>query len=215
MINTLIVSNIILWVLVLVLVAVVFALVRQVGVLHERVAPAGALMADKGLKTGEKVPVYDLQTLSGHTIRIGGDRSDGKSTLLFFLSPSCPVCKTLIPVLRAMRSSEAGWLEIVLASDGDEREHRAWLKRQKLESWPYVLSVQLGMGMQVAKLPYAALIDGNGVLCARGLVNSREHIESLFEAREQGVASIQEYLSARREKQDKTPDTERADEVAG
>ncbi len=199
MINTLIISNVILWVLVLVLVAVVFALVRQIGVLYERVAPAGALMAGKGLKTGELAPVFDLQTIQGQAFRLGGPRSDGKSTLLFFLSPTCPVCKTLLPVLQAMRNSEADWLEIVLASDGDEKEHREWLKKQKLESWPYVLSPQLGMTMQVAKLPFGALIDENGILCARGLVNSREHIESLFEAKAQGVASIQEYMQANKQ----------------
>jgi methylamine dehydrogenase accessory protein MauD len=199
MISTLIISNIILWVLVLVLVAVVFALVRQIGVLHERVAPAGALMAGKGLKTGELAPVFDLQTIQGKQFRLGGERSDGKSTLLFFLSPTCPVCKTLLPVLQAMRNSEADWLEIVLASDGDEQEHREWLKKQKLESWPYILSPQLGMTMQVAKLPFGALIDEKGILCARGLINSREHIESLFEARAQGVASIQEYMQTRKQ----------------
>jgi len=202
MINTLIVSNIILWILVLVLVAVVFALVRQIGVLYERVAPAGALMSGKGLKTGELAPVLDLQTVDGRKLTIGGERSDNKSTLLFFLSPTCPVCKTLIPVLEAMRKSEVDWLEIILASDGDLDEHRAWLKKQKMESWPYVLSPQLGMTMQVAKLPFAALIDEKGILCARGLVNSREHIESLFEAREQGVASIQEFLKVQQHKQE-------------
>ena len=199
MINTLIISNIILWALVLVLVAVVFALVRQIGVLYERVAPAGALMAGKGLKSGELAPVFDLQTIQGKAFRLGGERSDGKSTLLFFLSPTCPVCKTLLPVLQAMRSSEADWLEIVLASDGDEQEHREWLKKQKLESWPYILSPQLGMTMQVAKLPFGALIDEKGILCARGLVNSREHIESLFEAKAQGVASIQEFMQVKRQ----------------
>lgn len=202
MINTLIISNLVLWLLVLVLVAVVFALVRQLGVLHERVAPAGALMAGKGLKTGEQVPVLELQTLAGNTVRIGAERVDGKSTLLFFLSPTCPVCKTLLPVLRAMRRTEADWLEIILASDGDEKEHREWLKKKKLESWPYVLSPQLGLSMQVAKLPFAALIDEQGILCARGLVNSREHIESLFEARQQGVASIQEYLKQQQQDQE-------------
>jgi len=93
-----------------------------------------------------------------------------------------------------MRKSEANWLEIVFASDGDEKEHRQWLRESKLESWPYILSQQLGMTMLVAQLPFAALIDENGILCARGLVNSRDHIESLFEAKEQGVASIQDYL---------------------
>jgi methylamine dehydrogenase accessory protein MauD len=199
--NTLIISNLLLWVLVLVLVAVVFALVRQIGVLYERVAPAGALMSGKGLKTGELAPVLELQTVDGRAFKIGGERNDDKSTLLFFLSPTSPVCKTLLPVLEAMRKSEADWLEIVLASDGDLDEHRAWLKKQKMESWPYVLSPQLGMTMQVAKLPFAALIDEKGILCARGLVNNREHIESLFEARAQGVASIQEYLKAQQHKQ--------------
>ena len=192
--TTLAISNLMLWVLVLVLAAMVFALVRQIGILYERVAPAGALMAGSGLKTGEETPVFDLETLGGRAIRIGGTSSNGKSTLLFFLSPTCPVCKTLIPILTAMRKSEASWLEIVFASDGDEKEHRQWLQESKLESWPYILSRQLGMTMQVAQLPFAALIDENGILCARGLVNTREHIESLFEAREQGVASIQEYL---------------------
>jgi len=205
MINSLIISNIVLWILVLVLVAVVFALVRQIGVLYERVAPAGALMSGKGLKTGESAPVFNLQTLTGNAIRIGGERNDGKSQLVFFLSPNCPVCKTLIPVLQAMRKSETDWLEIILASDGDEEKHRQWLKKQQMESWPYVLSPQLGMTMQVAKLPFAALIDEQGILCARGLVNSREHIESLFEARSQGVASIQEFLSVK-QKQEKQQD---------
>ncbi len=192
--TTLAISNLMLWVLVLVLAAMVFALVRQIGILYERIAPAGALMAGSGLKTGEEIPVFDLETLDGRAIRIGGKSSNGKSTLLFFLSPTCPVCKTLIPILTAMRKSEANWLEIVFASDGDEQEHRQWLQECKLESWPYILSQQLGMTMLVAQLPFAALIDENGILCARGLVNTREHIESLFEAREQGVASIQEYL---------------------
>ena len=44
MIDALIASNLLLWVLVIVLAAVVLALVRQIGVLHERLAPAGALM---------------------------------------------------------------------------------------------------------------------------------------------------------------------------
>ncbi len=199
--TTLAISNLMLWVLVLVLAAMVFALVRQIGILYERVAPAGALMAGSGLKTGEEIPVFDLETLGGRAIRIGGKSSGGKSTLLFFLSPTCPVCKTLIPILTAMRKSEANWLEIVFASDGDEKEHRQWLQESKLESWPYILSQQLGMTMLVAQLPFAALIDENGILCARGLVNTREHIESLFEAREQGVASIQEYLKKQQQSQ--------------
>ena len=47
------IALIILWVLVLVLVVVVIALARQIGVLYERVAPAGALMINGALKAGD------------------------------------------------------------------------------------------------------------------------------------------------------------------
>ena len=175
----LLVSNIFLWVLVLALLAVVLALVRQVGVLYERIAPAGAQTTPPGLKAGEEMPVLETQTLDGQALRLGGRSGNGKSTLLFFLSPSCPVCKTLLPVLQAIRNSEAGWLEIVLASDGDKEEHRAWLKAQGMESWLYVLSPQLGLTMQVAQLPFAALVDESGILRARSPVNNRQQIENM------------------------------------
>ncbi len=174
----LLVSHIFLWILLLVLLAVVLALVRQVGILYERVAPAGAQKAPVELKAGEEVPVLEMQTLDGAPLRLGGGSGNGKSTLLFFLSPSCPVCKTLLPVLQAIRNSEAHWLEVVLAGDGDSEEHRAWRKAQGMESWLYVLSPQLGMTMQVGQLPFAALIDENGILRARNPVNSAEQLES-------------------------------------
>jgi methylamine dehydrogenase accessory protein MauD len=50
---------------------------------------------------------------------------------------------------------------------------------------------------QVSRLPFAALLDPAGKLRARGLVNSREHLESLFEAHRLGVASLQEYFAGR------------------
>jgi len=164
------VSHIILWILVLVLLAVVLALVRQVGILYERIAPAGAQKAQSGLKAGEEMPVLEMQTLDGHPLRLGGGPGNGKSTLLFFLSPACPVCKTLLPVLQAIRNSESGWLDVVLASDGDKEEHRAWLKAQGMESWLYVLSPQLGMMMQVGRLPFAALVDG---FCQGAIISSQ------------------------------------------
>ena len=47
------------------------------------------------------------------------------------------------------------------------------------------------MTFKVAKLPFAVLIDGTGRIRAKGLVNTREQIESLFHAAETGRPSIQ------------------------
>ena len=64
-----------------------------------------------------------------------------------------------------------------------------------LAGFDYVLSEDLGRKLGVSKLPYAVLIDEEGRIASLGLVNNREHLESLFEAKERRVASIQEYLA--------------------
>lgn len=191
------VSNIVLWVIVLGLLLVVLALVRQLGVLHERIAPAGALMLNRGLAIGERAPMLDVQTLDGRALRIGEPRQDARSTLLVFVSPTCPVCKSLLPAVKSGRRQERDWLDVVLASDGDGEQQRQFIAEQGLEGIPYVVSTPLGLSYQVSRLPFAALVDAAGILRARGLVNSREHLESLFEAQRLGVASLQEYFASR------------------
>jgi hypothetical protein len=44
------------------------------------------------------------------------------------------------------------------------------------------------------------LLDAAGTVRSRGLVNTREHLESLFEAKERGVASIQDFLRGAEER---------------
>ena len=190
------ISVVVLWIVVLALIAVVFALTRQLGVLHERISPVGALMLNRGLIVGERAPAMDVADLNGATMQLGVPRADGKSTLLLFVSPTCPVCKSLLPIVKASGRQERDWLDIILASDGNLDEHRAYVRNNGLENVPYVVSAPLGMTYQVSRLPFAALLDEGGVLRARGLVNSREHLESLFEAKRLGVASLQEYFAA-------------------
>jgi methylamine dehydrogenase accessory protein MauD len=191
------ISNIVLWVVVICLVLVLLALTRQLGVLHERIAPAGALMINRGPAIGEAVAAVDVLDLGGREVRIGGVNANERSTLILFLSPSCPVCKTLLPVIRSSQQQERDWLDVVLASDGDAAEHQRFVEQQQLGSFSYVISPTLGLSYQVSRLPFAALVDPAGVLRARGLVNSREHLESLFEAQRLGVASLQEYFLSR------------------
>ena len=191
------VSVAILWAVVAALAVVVFALVRQIGVLHQRIAPAGALMIGAGPRTGEAAPSLDVEALSGRALRIGGERAGGRSQMLVFVSPTCPVCKTLLPVIRSSSVAEHRWLDFVLASDGSLDAQRRYVEENGLGAFPYVVSTALGVAYQVGRLPYAVLIDDKGVLRARGLINSREHLESLLRAAEVGVASVQEYLEAR------------------
>lgn len=188
-------SHALLWALVLVLGVGVLVLARQVGVLHERIAPAGALALSNGPRVGEAAPRVAAQALSGRLARIGEPSEDGGSQLLFFVSPRCPVCKTLLPTVARLARERAA--RLVFASDGPEEDHPAFARDHGLDANDYFVSTELGLRYQVAKLPYAVLVDGAGVVRAQGIVNTREHVESLFEAQSLEVGSIQAFLAAR------------------
>ena len=190
----LVVSQIVLWIVVVVLALTVMALVRQIGVLHERVAPLGALTTKTAVDVGQPAPRFDVIDLAGRPLRIGGASADGRSQLLLFVSPSCPVCKKLLPVARSFERSERRGVAIALMGDGDRPSHEAMIAEHRLQAVPFALAPIVGINLGIGRLPHAVLIDPDGVIRAKGLVNSREHLESLLVAQETGYASMQDYL---------------------
>ncbi len=195
MIETLVVSNLLLWVAVIALAGLVFALARQIGVLHERIAPTGALLLGGGPKVGDPAPVWSGGDLFGQPVQLGGGGGDGRGTLLLFVAPGCPVCESLLPVVQRLAVEEAERLRVVFASDGEPEAQRRFAEQKQLDAFPYVVSTELGLAHGVGRLPHAVLIDAAGIVRAKGLVNSREHLESLLEAHARGVASIQEFVA--------------------
>lgn len=195
--NPLLVSQVLLWIVVLVLLVVVWALARQIGVLHERIAPMGALITDAGPRVGDAAPILEAPSLSGELRLVGAPSA--RHSLLFFLSPTCPVCKKLLPALRSVAQAERDWLDITLASDGEMPEHLAFYREAQLAPFPYVLSSELGTTWRVSRLPYAVLLDERGTVRAKGLINTREHLDSLFTALELGVGNVQKFVELKRQ----------------
>lgn len=188
------VADFVQWSAILVLAGLVLLLFRQVGLLHERMGPVGALTLPGGVAAGDTAPVLHLTDIDGTAWQIGGPECERRSTLIFFLSPTCPICKSLIPVLKSLALEFGGATRFILASDGDEQAQRRMIGEERLQRFPLILSAELGMTYGVAKLPYAVLLNGEGVVAAKGLVNNREHLESLFEAQARGVATLQNFL---------------------
>ncbi len=186
-----------LWAVVICLGVAVLALARQIGILHQRLPPAGALKLAASLAVGQPAPVVEVSDFAGQPLAIGAADPAALDTLLVFVSPSCPVCKSLLPALRAIRRREKPSTKVILASDGPRLEHADFIAAESLREFTYVLSEALGIAYGAGRLPHAVLIDGAGVVRASGLVNSREHLDSLFEARERGVASLQEWMAGR------------------
>ncbi|MGO1500098.1 MAG: methylamine dehydrogenase accessory protein MauD [Marinobacter sp.] len=194
--EALIVSNVLLWLLLIATAFVILGLIRQIGVLHARIAPAGALMMDKGVAVGQPAPQITAENRSGKPVNIG--YASERATLLFFLSTSCPICKSLLPAIKAIDNSNSE-LDVIYVGDGDTAEHDALIAREGLKNASYVLSPEVGMTFQIGKLPYAVLIDKAGTLKSKGLVNSREHLDSLFETELLGSPSLQAYIKTQTE----------------
>lgn len=180
-----------LWVVVLSMGVLVFGLARQIGVILERIGPVGALHLATKVKIGEPAPVVNARDLNGEPRLIGTPRAGNRSLLIVFLSPSCPACKELLLSVRALRRTEHDRLEILLASDGERDPHVRFVAEHSLQDFPYVISEQLGLRYGVSRLPYAVMIDAAGIVRASGIVNNREHLESLLEAERLGVPTMQ------------------------
>lgn len=84
-------SYLALWLTVLALGISVIALLRQIGVLHTRVAPMGVHFAGEGPELDTEAPIVD-----------GLDYTTTPYTLLAFTSPSCEICASLKPALERL-----------------------------------------------------------------------------------------------------------------
>jgi methylamine dehydrogenase accessory protein MauD len=198
MVEILIASQIVSWIVILALGFALVALARQVGVLHVRIAPAGALTTGHGPAVGDAAPVMDVPTIDGATLSIGRPLAKGHMQLLLFVSAHCPLCKELIPIAKSFVKREK--IDLAFVGDDDVAEQRAMIVKMEMGGIPFVNGPTVGMTFHVDRLPQAVLIGADGTVLSKGLVNSREHLESLVTAHEMGVVSVQDYLSKSKSK---------------
>jgi hypothetical protein len=142
------------WVLLVVLSVVVVALARQVGTLHLRLGPRGALELDEeGPPLGEAVLPLPARAADGTELVVGGP---GPRRMVVFTSPSCSVCRELAPAIPAAASSARVTAQVL----HDDEAERTWL---------------------VPGTPFVVILDEIGVVRAKGTVNNLEQIEGLLD----------------------------------
>ena len=145
------------WILVVVLCVVVVALARQVGTLHLRLGPRGALEVDtEGPPLGEAPPPRPAALDGGGRVVLGGP---GAPRLVLFVSPTCPVCDEVKPSVPAAAASAGFTAQLVHDPDAE----RLW---------------------NVPGTPFAVVLDETGVIRAKGTVNNLEQVEGLVDTAE-------------------------------
>jgi methylamine dehydrogenase accessory protein MauD len=148
------------WLLLTVLCVIVVALARQVGTLHLRLGPRGALEMDtEGPPLGEAPPPRPVSLADGGRATLGGP---GVPRLILFVSPTCPICEEVKPSVPAAAAS--AHLAAQLIHDADAEEH-----------W------------NVPGTPFAVVLDRTGVVRAKGTVNNLEQLEGLADTAQRRI----------------------------
>ncbi|MFT8930827.1 MAG: alkyl hydroperoxide reductase [Acetobacter syzygii] len=173
---------IVLSVLAIGLVVVLLALARQIGVLHERLAPLGEQQnTHTGLEVGQLVPRLVLHTLDGLPVTVGDTLPAGRFQLLVFVAPECPVCKRVVPLAK-QAATERG-MDLLLVGDGPLPELKAMVaERPEMLGLPLLTGVELGLVLQINRLPAMVVLDDRGTIRAKDIVNTRRQIEGLLDA---------------------------------
>jgi methylamine dehydrogenase accessory protein MauD len=169
-------SYVVLWVLVVALTLVVIALARQIGTLHMRIGPHGALEIDtEGPPLGEPAETFEMQDVDGGSITVGGP---GRTQLLLFVSPGCQLCAQVLPSVDAVAS--AGDMSPVVLADGDRNEALSYYATR---SWraPLVPATRIAESYEIPGTPYAVILDDLGVVRSKGTINNLEQMEGLID----------------------------------
>jgi methylamine dehydrogenase accessory protein MauD len=162
-------SYLALWLVVILLVALVIALARQVGTLHLRLGPRGALeIDDEGPPLGEAPELEEHVDDGGRLVRVGGPGGQ----LVLFVSPGCQVCRAVLPGVPAV--ARAGGLTPVVVFDGDDGSPR-------MGDQPALVRPELAERWAVPGTPYLVVLDVMGVVRAKGTVNNLEQMEGLVD----------------------------------
>lgn len=149
------------WILVVMLCVVVVALARQVGTLHLRLGPRGALEIDsEGPPLGEAPPPRSVRLDGGEQTILGGP---GAARLVLFVSPTCSICQEVKPSVPAAASSAGLAAQLVHDPDAE----RMW---------------------NVPGTPFAVVMDPTGVVRAKGTVNTMEQLEGLVDTAERRIS---------------------------
>jgi methylamine dehydrogenase accessory protein MauD len=182
-------SYVVLWVVVGALCVVVVALARQIGTLHLRLGPRGALeMDDEGPALGLAPEPMDATDLDGNAVTIGGR---GRARLLLFVSPGCMVCEQVLPGLRAAAQDS----DPVVLTDVDAHETARAFDGRRVNA-PIVPAQHIALSYDVPGTPYVVVLDETGVVRAKGTVNNLEQMEGLIDTARRRTSAAHEQRQA-------------------
>lgn len=196
------ISYAVLWLVVLSEVVLLLALARLVGRLTRQLPPTGARVIDPGPEIGEAVESWESVDLLGKAVSVRFPRERG--IFLLYISPFCSVCAGLVPAAKRFfkeisEEAEGAWVMVL----GTEQAQVNYAHEKRLTPWPVLSEKRLPEAWRLQGAPFAIWVDGGGRVRAKGMVNNRDHLESLRYAASTGHATVESYATEMAERLEK------------
>jgi methylamine dehydrogenase accessory protein MauD len=132
-------------------------------------------MDGEGPPLGEAPDAYDIHTLDGRSLSIGGP---GPAHVLMFVSPGCHLCEAVMPSLGVAAKSKGMDASILVDADPLETTHLFAKRKLDVNVAP---AGALTESYSIPGTPYIVVLDDLGVTRAKGTVNNLEQLEGLID----------------------------------
>lgn len=175
-------SYVILWLIVAALCFIVIGLLRQLGLIQLRLGPdPGVLVTKEGLDRGTQSP--DFAALDVRTKReVRSTALRGRRLLLLFVTPTCLACRQLVPHINDLAHERGREVEVLAVCHGSDVTCGEFAAAYRLET-PLLLDPINAIAelYDVRMTPFGFVIDENGIVRLRGIVNSWPQLAALLE----------------------------------
>ena len=156
-----------------------------------------AVPPNEGLPIGVSAPRFSLPSLSGDKVSLDDLLRAANPVFLFFVSPNCFPCKTLLPVIRSWERDYADLVTIGVLSKGTEQENQAKMTKYGIKHLLLLGDSKLVEEYQARWTPAVVLINEEKKIASQMTFGNRQ-IRELVEQVITSVESRQGALAVRK-----------------
>ncbi|MDP1847020.1 MAG: hypothetical protein Q8K79_04430 [Solirubrobacteraceae bacterium] len=173
-----VVSYVALWIVIGLSMILWLSVIRQIGILHARLGPRGAVSSEEGLPLGAELATVSVATVAGTQSTLP---PEGR-VLLMVNDPGCGLCEDLAPSVATLMQDPPDGIEVYVVMTTDDHGYgERFATRHRLAPERVLLAPDAAAQLQLTAAPMAMVVDPGGRLTAAGVVNSLEQLEGLVE----------------------------------
>jgi methylamine dehydrogenase accessory protein MauD len=182
MLQVLIYSNVLLWLVHIVVLFCLFLLFRQFGEVYLSTAKG---ISNDGIPVGAKVPQWPLEPAA--KVAPGPTEKTPQSvlpkrSLLVFVTPACKACDRLVSDWNRLYKLHHGSLRFIIVGVGEKEETEKWIRQRAVQGEiVYDQEQRMMTDYKVRVTPFAFMIDEQGIVLQKGLCNGEQHLLRLLD----------------------------------